>query len=357
MELLTSSDVVALRYRIIGHLGSGGMAQVYKAMHLGLRKPVALKVLGPESATTSFGARFEREARAIARLEHPGCVRVLDYGRWVDRSRYLAMDLLEGPTLRELLQQEEALCEQRAIGVMANVLKALAHAHRRGVLHRDVKPANIMFATRDNASRPVLIDFGLAQLQGETALTAAGVCCGSPSYLSPERLLGRPYDARADVYSVGVMLYELLSGQRPFGDGAAHEIARRQILQPPLPLAALGVAVSPALAALIDRALAKDPRVRFADAESMLAALEEIPALEQRAFARRIEQQAEEEPTSMMPLVGPYKPPLHRRMWAWLRYGRWRWQGQPPIGTPYPGMPNHRLPAPPVPSSFPGGAA
>jgi serine/threonine-protein kinase len=321
---LEPGTVVAFRYRIVSHLGSGGMAHVYRAEHMGLRRIVALKVLPPEAAGTIDGARFEREARAAARLQHRACVRVLDYGRWIDRSRFLAMELLEGATLRAVLAEQGALSTARAVRIAAELLRALAHAHRHGIFHRDVKPENIMFTTRDGASRPVLIDFGLARVADEGPLTAAGICIGSPSYLAPERLLGRPYDARADLYAVGVLLYEMLAGHRPFNGDSGREIALCALKQAPVPLHLLGVAISGPLWAVIARAMKKDPRERFADAEQMLSALEAVPVLERQQAIQRAAVQAEEEATAMV--VTLEAPSAPRRVWSWLRFGRWRWR-------------------------------
>jgi serine/threonine-protein kinase len=198
--------VVASRYRIVEHLGSGGMADVFRAEHLGLGKAVALKILPPARARGGLGDRFDREARAAARLDHPGCVRVLDSGSWVDDSRYIAMELMLGPTLRERMDRIGAFDPVHAAGVASEVLNALAHAHRMQVMHRDLKPANVMFTIRDGREHTVLFDFGLARVQEDPAMTASGTCVGSPSYVAPERLLEQPYDARADLYSVGVLL-------------------------------------------------------------------------------------------------------------------------------------------------------
>jgi eukaryotic-like serine/threonine-protein kinase len=321
---LVPGTVVASRYRILAHLGAGGMAHVYEALHLDLGRSVALKLLPAEAEGPTDGVRFEREARAAARLAHPGCVRVLDYGRFGVRGRYLAMELLEGPTLRAVLAEEGAQPPARAIGVTRAILEALAHSHRGGVLHRDVKPDNVILTERDGARRPVLIDFGLARVRGDAALTASGHCVGSPSYLAPERLLGRAYDARADLYAVGVMLYEMLAGERPFFGSSPQEIARRHIQRPPPPLRCSGP-----LAAVVARALAKDPRRRFANAEAMLAALADVPAQARREARRREAARLEEEPTALVVELDERRAPLARRMWAWLRFGRWRWSADP----------------------------
>jgi eukaryotic-like serine/threonine-protein kinase len=272
------------------------MGVVYRARHLGLGIDVALKIL----ASPTDEKRFEREARAIARLAHPGCVRVLDHGVW-GKTRFIAMELLDGPTLDELGKVDV----HRALAITRRLLAALAHAHAHGVLHRDLKPANVILASRG----PVVIDFGLARLTDDAPLTATGQCVGSPSYIAPERLAGAPYDARADLYAVGVILYELLAGARPFGDGTPKEIMQRVMYRPPRPLRALRSEVSLPLDALVRRALAKDPTKRFDDAEDMMHALAELPALEEDAALDAADTQ---------PALVPHRT-WWARMWAWLR--------------------------------------
>jgi serine/threonine protein kinase len=298
------------RYEIVAPLGRGGMARVMRAKDLVLGREVALKLLAGK-ASPDLAIRFEREARAIARLDHPGCVRILDCG-----PRYIVMEALAGQTLAAALDKgpfEEA----RARRVARAVLAALAHAHARGVLHRDVKPANVMLA----GARVVLIDFGLACLDDEARTTAVGSCFGSPSYLAPERLLGRPFDARADLYAVGVMLYEMLAGARPFAGATPEETMQLALRRPPRPLRALRRDLSPALEAVVLRALAKDPRKRFADAEDMLAALEQIGIEHEHEHEHEIRNH---DASSTIGLI-VQKRPWWARLWARLRYGRWRW--------------------------------
>ncbi len=321
---LAPHTIFGWRYKIVSLLGRGGMGHVYRAEHLGLRKEVALKVIGAEFLS-DIETRFEREARATARLAHPGCVRILDYGRTSDRRQYIAMELIDGPTLASELQAGARFTVARAVRIGRDLLTALAHAHSQGVLHRDVKPENVMFSHNGGAPRTVLIDFGLARLCDDGPLTAAGICVGSPSYLAPERLLGRLYDARADLYSVGVVLYEMLAGTRPFTGDSPREILRCHLERPARPLRACRRDVSPALENVVLRALAKEPARRYSDAEEMLAALEDIPVLEQLAVQRACAARAEEAPTTAFAELQPCSPSLPRRIWSWIRYGAWRW--------------------------------
>jgi len=270
--------IVALRYQIIELLGVGGMARVYRAKHRSLNCEVALKIMAPQldnwKDKDENCRRFEREARNAARLNHANCVRVLDYGSCADGSRYLAMDLVSGPTLREELKHDGRFSPSKAIWVAAELLRALAHAHRHDMLHRDVKPENIMFGDGDRGRKLMLIDFGLSRLYDDAPLTATGSCVGSPSYLAPERLLSADYDARADLYSVGVLLYEMLAGTRPFVANSVIEIAKMHITTEPAPIAKLCPGLPHELVALVHKSLAKKPNQRFANAEQMLVALD-----------------------------------------------------------------------------------
>jgi serine/threonine-protein kinase len=307
------------RYKILSLVGRGGMGHVYRAEHLGLGKEVALKILAPVSgaAAADFPERFAREARAIGRLDHPGCVRIFDYGQEKDGSQYIAMELIDGPTLGGALAQG-VFSVARALHVARAILSALAHAHAHGVVHRDIKPENVMFAV-GSGFRVVLIDFGLASLRDAPALTGKGMAVGSPSYIAPERLLGRPHDHRADLYGVGVILYEMIAGIRPFFGSSPQEIMANVLSRPPRPLRALVPEVSPILEAVIRRALSKDPVKRFADAEEMLSALTDVVALDAEPV---------DEASASMTIaeLSIYQPSRLLRLWSWLRYGAWRWR-------------------------------
>ena len=327
---LAAGTLFAGRYRIRSLLGQGGMGSVYRAEHLGLGKDVALKVIGRLSHDLEL--RFEREAHAIARLDHPGCVRIFDYGEDEHGLQYIAMELLDGPTLHQAIAGD-VLSVPRALHVAKAVLSALAHAHAHGVIHRDVKPENIMFVT--GAGKPfrvVLIDFGLAKLGDAPALTGAGMAMGSPSYISPERLWGKPHDARSDLYAVGVVLYEMIAGIKPFLGASPEEIMTAVMTRPPRPLRVLAPDVSPALEAVIRRALAKEPTKRFPDAEAMLSAIADVEALDLASTSPRevLDREAREDQdaaASMTMLqLSIYEPSLWQRLWSFLRYGRWRWR-------------------------------
>jgi serine/threonine protein kinase len=308
------------RYEILAPLGAGGMGHVYRARHTALDREVALKVLartpGDQSAT-----RFEREARSIARLDHPSCVRILDYGR-TRRHHFLVMQLLEGPTLAQELAKGP-LAPARAVRVAKNLLSALAHAHARGVLHRDLKPSNIVLTGA--GERAVLIDFGLAHATGDAPLTVQGTCLGSPSYLAPERLGGAPHDERADVYAVGVVLYEMLAGARPFTGETLEEILDSVRRRPARPLRAILPGLSRPLEAIVVRALAKNPARRFASAQEMLEELEDLHAIEAREAVDASAALPGEQAATLLDLR-PVPPSWWARLWGHLRFGRWRWR-------------------------------
>jgi serine/threonine-protein kinase len=323
---LEPGTVFADRYEILAQKGRGGMGYVYRARHLGLAKDVALKVLGHDR-TGDYAVRFAREARAVARLDHPGCVRVLDHGRGDDGQQYIAMELLEGETLLKALEAGP-FTTTRALDIARQLLFALAHAHAHDVIHRDVKPENIMLVKAGR--RAVLIDFGLASLRDEPVVTATGMCVGSPSYLAPERLLGQPHDTRTDLYAVGVVLYEMIAGVKPFVGRSPEQTMQLALRRPPRPLRAIRRNVPPALDRVIRRALAKDPARRFQDAEEMLLALGDIPTdeeLAELAALRDAEERDEAAATMALAVLVEKRPSLLSRIWTWLRYGGWRWRG------------------------------
>ncbi|HSD89835.1 MAG TPA: serine/threonine-protein kinase [Kofleriaceae bacterium] len=321
MLTLRPGMLFADRYEILASAGRGGMGHVYRARHTTLHKDVALKILGAD-VTGDFEVRFAREARAVARLDHPNCLRVLDHGH-ADGLQYLVMEHLDGETLLSKLK-EGPLPTSRALSITRQLLLALAHAHAQGIIHRDVKPENVMLVKA--GTRAVLIDFGLASIADEAALTAKGMCLGSPSYLAPERLLGQPHDTRTDLYAVGVILYEMVAGIRPFAGDSPEETMRLAIHRPPRPLRAVRRNVPSALDRVIRRALAKDPARRFADAEEMLLALGDVPGDEEIAERAAQDERDEAAATLAISVLDVREPSLASRIWTWLRYGGWRWR-------------------------------
>ena len=278
---------VAGGYRIERLLGRGGVGAVYEARHVATQTPRAIKMLLPGLANAAEVAeRFKREAKAASLLDHPNIVEVVDLVA-EGADVYIVMELLPGRSLGAVLE-DGALTPRRALVITRQVLEALVHAHGSGMVHRDLKPANIMLVTLGAAGaeyeRVKLLDFGLVKLVGDTAarlgdesLTQTGVIFGTPAYISPEQALGRPVDARSDLYSLGIVAFEMLAGRPPFRSPDPVTLTRMHAAAPAPTLASIAPGrpwCTPALEHLIARALAKQPADRFASAGEMMAALD-----------------------------------------------------------------------------------
>jgi beta-lactam-binding protein with PASTA domain/predicted Ser/Thr protein kinase len=274
MAAIAPDTLVDGRYRIIRRLGSGGMADVYCAEDTQLGRQVALKLLYRRFAEDSeFVERFRREASSAAGLQHPNVVQVFDRGEW-DGTYYIAMEYLTGRNLKQVVRDHGALEPALAVDLTIQILKAARFAHRRGIVHRDIKPHNVIV---DDEGRAKVTDFGIARA-GASDMTETGSIMGTAQYLSPEQAQGHPVDARADLYSIGVVLYELLCGAPPFDAESPVTIALKQVSEEPVPPMRRNPAVSPALDAVVMRALRKDPAQRFQDADAFIAALESAMA-------------------------------------------------------------------------------
>ena len=255
---------------MVRHVARGGMAEVYLAHDQLLDRRVAVKLLFPELAQDgSFVERFRREARAAAGLNHHNIVSVYDFGE-DDGSYYIVMEYVDGPTLRDIIRSEGPLEPARAAEVGADVAAALAVAHQHGVVHRDVKPGNVLLAN----SVAKVADFGIARAgDPRESLTMTGAVMGTATYLSPEQAQGHPIDHRSDLYSLGIVLYEMLAGRPPFSGDSPVAIAYRHLSEDPVPPSTHNSAVSPALDATVLRAMAKDPDARYDSADELRAAL------------------------------------------------------------------------------------
>ena len=269
---IARDTVVDERYKVLNRIGSGGMADVYCAEDLQLGRRVALKLLYRRFAEDEeFVERFRREASSAAGLQHPNVVAVYDRGEF-DDTYYIAMEFLEGRSLKQVVRQDGALDPDRAIDLVLQILKAARFAHRRGIVHRDIKPHNVIV---DDEGRAKVTDFGIARA-GASDMTETGSIMGTAQYLSPEQAQGHPVDARADLYSIGVVLYELLTGRVPFDAESAVTIALKQVSEEPVPPSQYNPAVSEQLEDVVTKALQKDPAYRFADADEFIRALEAV---------------------------------------------------------------------------------
>ncbi len=265
-------------YRLEGLLGRGGMGEVYRARHLRLTNRLAAVKILPASFASDpdFLRRFDQEANSAASLDHPNILPVWDYGEQ-DGTPFLAMPLVPAGSLKELLERRGPLSPTEAERYLAPIAEALDYAHSRGILHRDVKPANILL--REDG-RPQLADFGIAKAieAGQTAgLTQAGGGIGTPEYMAPEQIEGRA-EPRSDLYALGIALYQMLSGQVPYDGATPYEVALKQISTPLPPLRRLRPDVSPAIEAVVARALAKDPVARYPTGQAFAAAFHEALA-------------------------------------------------------------------------------
>jgi serine/threonine-protein kinase len=261
-------SVVDGRYRVLSRLGAGGMADVWLAEDTHLQRRVALKVLHRRFAQDrEFVERFRREAEAAAGLQHPNVVAVYDRGEF-EGTYYIAMQYVEGPTLKQLI--DRGISVEPAVALVRQVLEAARFAHRNGVVHRDLKPQNVIV---DPDGKAVVTDFGIARA-GVSEITQTGSVMGTPHYLSPEQAQGQEVTAVSDLYSIGVILYEALTGRVPFEGESAVAVAMKQVAQTPLRPSSINPQVSPALDAAVMRALEKDPGQRFQSADAFIAALD-----------------------------------------------------------------------------------
>ncbi|MEJ7784419.1 MAG: protein kinase, partial [Solirubrobacteraceae bacterium] len=277
MRELGSGTVVDGRYTIVRRLGSGGMADVYCAEDDQLGRSVALKVLYARFAEDDeFVERFRREASAAAGLQHQHVVSVYDRGEWEGTS-YIAMEFVDGRTLKQIITAEAPMDPVRSIDFVVQVLKAARFAHRRGVIHRDLKPHNVIVEENSPVPHAKVADFGIARA-GASDMTQTGSIMGTAQYLSPEQAQGHAVTPRSDLYSIGICLYEMLTGRIPFDGESAVTIALKQVQEAPVPPSHYNAAVPALLEDAVLRALAKDPDERFADADAFILTLEEARA-------------------------------------------------------------------------------
>ncbi len=276
--LLTA--VIGDRYRILDRVAAGGMGQVYRASHVRIASLFAVKVLyGDLAYDAGMRARFQREAEATSLLSHRHIVRVLDFGETPEGLLYLTMEYVDGASLAGVLAREGRLGEARAVLFARQIAKGLAHAHERGIVHRDLKTDNVLVVTEDEDEEVAkILDFGLAQIRSEVRLTHAGQVFGTPQYMAPEQFLRADVDTRADLYALGVMLQELLTGAIPFDAPTVADLGRLHAQMPPPSVRQSAPHVSLAMEAIVTRLLAKSPDDRFPSARALLEALRPLAA-------------------------------------------------------------------------------
>jgi serine/threonine-protein kinase len=277
---------VAGQFRIVERIGSGGMGAVYKADQPDMNRFVAIKILHSKYLSRSdLVSRFRREARAMSQLSHPNTARVFLYGQLEDGSCYFVMEYLEGRNLAQLIRAEGPMDPHRAIEVMVPVCGALEEAHQAGIIHRDLKPENVFLSKQGGIDDfPKVLDFGLAKVTekqmrpGSVILTREGMVFGTPEFMSPEQAQGHSLDGRSDIYSLGVIMYEMLTGKLPFDAKQPMEFIRHHVDTAPIPLSerAPGRGFPPGLEDALMRALAKAPDARYPSAAAFGDALRNV---------------------------------------------------------------------------------
>ena len=290
------------RYEIVEQVAEGAMGVVYRGERIKLGRAVAIKFLHPWNAEDAAARkRFEVEARAMARLEHPNCAAVIDVGEY-EGAPYVVMEFVRGTTLRDVLD-EQRLSPMRVADIMRQILSGLAHAHELGIVHRDIKPANVMLTDKIGLGDVVkILDFGLARLRGGSGGLTVGMAIGTPSYMAPEQASGGTVDARTDLYACGVLLFEMLTGRKPFVADEPLDVLRMHREAPPPRLA--DVLSDPDLAPfepVVAQALAKRPDDRFASAAAFSAALEDATRVPAAASVRAPAPAAVSAPTTAPP--------------------------------------------------------
>ena len=271
------------RYEILDKLGEGAMGVVYRAQDAALGRVVALKMLSAElGGEEELHQRFQREAEAIGRLSHPHIVTVYDMGD-AEGQLYMAMELLEGHDLRKLIEQGRGIPLADRVRVLAQICDGLAYAHSRGVVHRDVKPANILVT---NKGQVKVLDFGLARVAARSTITRRGVILGTPDYMSPEQAMGRNVDHRSDMFSAGAVFYEFLGFAKPFRGKTLHSVLYQILSEEPEPLLSLNPRMPARLAAIVHGMLRKDPDKRYESMDAVRRALLEVHAALRRSHGR-----------------------------------------------------------------------
>jgi len=337
------------QFQIIKEVGKGGMATVYRAYQANLQRHVALKVLSPILAEdVDLVKRFLREARSAAALHHPNVIVIHDVGSQ-DNLHFIVSEFLEGVTLAELLRQEGALAPQRVLSITRQIASALDYAHSRGYIHRDIKPSNIM-VDPERDDHVTLMDFGLVRVAGGSRITQTGFIVGTPDYMSPEQARGDAIDHRADVYSLGVTLYHMLTGEVPFLKPTPHAVLMAHIMEDPPPMVIPGAEVSSEIEAVVLKCLAKEPADRYEWAGDMVSDLD--LAINNPALFSSASIAATATPT--VAAHAPNRAPVgsETTIAGASPYAKTRPTPVPRVQTP-PGAPAYVRPTPPGPAQYP----
>ncbi|NJN97435.1 MAG: serine/threonine protein kinase [Anaerolineales bacterium] len=309
------------KYRIVARLGRGGMAEVYKAFQPGLNRYVSIKVLHSHMVEEeNFVARFEREALAIGKLRHPNIVQAFDFDREDDIS-FMAMEFIDGPTLKDELQARQEAGKPYSLKEIARVFiplcSAIDYAHARQMIHRDLKPANVMI---NQQGQIVLTDFGITRIIGGTQYTQTGALSGTPAYMSPEQGQGQHGDERSDIYSLGVMLYEMVTGAVPFDADTPFVVILKHISEPVPPPSKLVPDLPQSIEQIVLKAMSKEPADRYQRAGELAVALREatglasgeeylpLPVIALRPQIKEIDPTIEHFPVKEKPPTGPLPP-------------------------------------------------
>ena len=306
-----SGAIIEDRYQIQERIAEGAMGVVYRGSRLKLDRAVAIKVMHASLPAAMDGRkRFEREAKLMARLEHPHCVSIIDYGLHGAKP-YVVMELVRGRSLHEFIQEHGRIEPSRAVDILRQVLSGLAHAHEQGIIHRDIKPANIMVTPKAPLGLHArILDFGLARVLEASASLSNGMAVGTPSYMAPEQCRGQPLDATVDIYACGVVLFEMLTGKKPLAGKDPIETCRRQIEDTPPRLAEMAPGDFGALESVVARALEKLPGDRYPSAVAMAEALDAAiagrtapPEPTMELAPMRAPTTKQDEPTAKLPSV------------------------------------------------------
>jgi serine/threonine protein kinase len=344
---------IAGQFKILEKIGSGGMGAVYKAEQPEMRRFVAVKILHPRYLSRpDLVSRFRREARAMSHLSHPNTARVFLYGQLDDGACYFVMEYLAGKNLAQTVRAEGPMDVTRAVNIMVQVCGALEEAHKQGIVHRDLKPENVFLTTQGGISDyPKVLDFGLAKVTeremrpGSLILTQEGMVFGTPEFMSPEQARGEKLDGRSDIYSLGIIMYELLTGKLPFDANQPMEFIQKHIKEPPLPLSkrAPNREWPPGLWEVLEKSLAKKVDQRFATANEFAGALKNvISPTSQPPAPSNVSQPVSLSPTPMQASPTPVQAPTA--------------QGGTPMAAPMQqAAPMHQ--AAPVPTAPPPGLA